>query len=266
LNNSIPEKNTIWHCQLCSALANLKIEFQFYLLNDFALLKLVNHDFIIHLVGLNNHFCLEDLVKLQNEYAAKGIKLIHLWEDVWITRSKQVLSRVTSLLGLNSRIHGRKTATQKITKPIAQSFLNENHLQGYVSSRYKFGLFDKEQLVAVATFSALRKMNYEENYKSAELIRFAVKAGYSVTGGLSKLISHFAEQYRPNDLMTYADRDWSAGEAYVKLGFIHTDSISPQYFSFDKNFNRSLIKENHFTLTTVFNTGSLKYILKFQHG
>ncbi|RDC58591.1 hypothetical protein DU508_00915 [Pedobacter chinensis] len=263
MNNSIPEKNIIWHHQLCSALAELKIECHFFWFNDFELLKLVDHDFTIHLVNLNHHFCPEDLTKLQGEYTAKGPKLIHLWEDVWITRSKQVLGRIASLLGLNNRIHGRKTTIQKITKPIAQSFLNENHLQGYVSSRYKLGLFDKEQLVAVATFSALRKMNYEENYKSAELIRFAVKTGYSVTGGLSKLISHFSEQYKPDDLMTYADRDWSTGGAYVKLGFINTDSLPPQYFCLDEHFNRSLIKENHFPRKTVFNTGSLKYILKF---
>ncbi|WP_431295295.1 hypothetical protein [Pedobacter sp. P26] len=173
------------------------------------------------------------------------------------------MARIKSLLGKNIRIHGRKTKVFKITKPVADSFLIENHLQGSVNSRYKIGLFEKDELVAVATFSALRKMNHTENYKSAELIRFAVKAGYSITGGLSKLISFFAATYQPNDLMTYADRDWSAGEAYIKLGFRQTAVLEPQIYILDENLNRQLKKDQQVFAQEVYHTGSLKFILQF---
>ncbi|MBB6237807.1 hypothetical protein HDC90_002431 [Pedobacter sp. AK013] len=200
---------------------------------------------------------------MQEKHYQEGTKLIHLWEDLWQSKPEQVLGRIKSLIGKNIRIHGRKTKVFRITKPVSDSFLTENHLQGSVSSRYKIGLFEKDELLAVATFSALRKMNHTENYKSAELIRFAVKAGYSITGGLSKLISFFAETYKPNDLMTYADRDWSAGEAYIKLGFKQTAVLEPQVYLLDENLNRQLKKDNQLLATEVFNTGSLKFILKF---
>ncbi|TCD04241.1 hypothetical protein EZ449_18200 [Pedobacter frigidisoli] len=256
-------ENNNWHHDINLALAELNIEGQFFFEDRFSLLQLKNFSFAINLVSLIDNFQPQDLLDLQDNYSKKGVRLIHIWEDVWLIRSEQVLARLASLLGLNKRIHGRKTKIVKITKPVADQFLNENHLQGAVSSRYKLGLFEKDTLVAVATFSALRKMNHTENYKSAELIRFAVKAGYSVTGGLSKLISFFSTQYQPNDLMTYADRDWSAGEAYVKLGFVQTDVLQPQYFSIDKNLVRALIKDDQLIDQKVFNTGSLKYILKF---
>ncbi|WP_406826830.1 hypothetical protein [Pedobacter sp. KACC 23697] len=260
MNNLTVKDN--WHHQLSLALADHKIEC-FFSTEDGFLLLMIDHQLIIHLVSLKNSFIPKDLIELQERHHQKGIKVIHLWEDLWLSKPDQVLARIKSLLGRNSRIHGRKTKIGKITKPVANSFLIENHLQGAVTSRYKIGLFEKDQLVAVATFSALRKMNHTENYKSAELIRFAVKAGYSITGGLSKLISFFAATYQPNDLMTYADRDWSRGEAYTKLGFLQTAVLEPQNYVLDENLDRQLKKDNRAFANEVFNTGSLKFILQF---
>ncbi|MGM9475920.1 hypothetical protein ACS5PU_05790 [Pedobacter sp. GSP4] len=251
-----------WHNQLILALTKAEITHVFFRGGQFQLLK-VDNRLIINLLSLKNGYLPEDLIQLQEQYADQQLKLIQLWEDVWLLKPDQVMARLASILGKNVRIHGRKTKAHKITKPVSDSFLSENHLQGSVSSRYKIGLFEKDQLVAVATFSALRKMNHTENYKSAELIRFAVKAGYSITGGLSKLIAYFADLYQPNDIMTYADRDWSAGEAYIKLGFIQTAIVAPQTYILDENLNRQLKKNSDTAGTKVFNTGSIKFILKF---
>jgi len=264
LSQTVQNNTSIWHNQFLSALSGNEIDFKLQSEDGFKLIYLNDQTIIINLVDINNHFNADDLIFLQNRYQEKNLKLIHLWEDVWITKSSQVLARIKSLLGLNIRIHGRKTKVQKITKPVSDSFLNTFHLQGGVSSRYKLGLFLKDDLIAVATFSALRKMKHTENYRSAELIRFAVKAGYSVTGGLSKLIADFYDFLKPNDLMTYADRDWSAGEAYLRLGFNKTDALDPQFFVLDDQLNRLLKKtESNLHSKEVFNTGSLKYILRF---
>ncbi|MFW0715181.1 hypothetical protein [Pedobacter sp. N23S346] len=264
MNQPAVNQHIEWHQQLRSRLEDLKIECHFSLDQDFCLLSLGNGKFVVNLVSIKNSFPPDDLIELQEKHKSAEIKLVHLWEDVWLSRPLQVVARIESLLGLNIRIHGRKTKVEKITKPIADQFLDQNHLQGAVNSRYKFGLFEREDLVAVATFSALRSMNHTENYKSAELIRFAVKSGYSVTGGLSKLISHFSALQKPNDVMTYADRDWSSGEAYTTLGFSSTATIASQQFSLDQNFNRSLVKDATLAAdAVVFNTGSLKFILKF---
>jgi len=259
---SILTSDSNWHDELIEALAVSEVNCKSFLEGSFQLLRLTDR-LIINLVSFNNLFSPQNLIQLQEKYASQHVKLIHLWEDIWRLKPGQVMARLSSLLGQNNRIHGRKTKVHKIAKPVADAFLNENHLQGAVSSRYKIGLFEKEELVAVATFSALRKMNHTENYKSAELIRFAVKAGYSITGGLSKLISYFQEMHQPNDLMTYADRDWSAGEAYLRLGFMQTAVILPQYYQLNEQSQRQLIKDTQAVDIQVFNTGSLKFILKF---
>lgn len=254
--------NNEWHHEVIAALADCDIGCRFFFYDNFNLLLVDQNLLVIHLVEPNAADPAY-YIALQQIHQNNHVKLIHLWQDVWISRPEQVIARISSILGLNKRIHGRKTKVQKIDKTLAESFLNENHLQGFVRSRYKLGLFEKNDLVAVATFSALRKMNYEADYKSAELIRFAVRAGYSVTGGLSKLIQHFYNAYQPNDLMSYADRDWSAGEAYAKIGFQQTAILAPQYYELDENLHRKLLKELPVTAAKVFNTGSLKYIFKF---
>jgi len=264
LKNSVPEKNNSnWHLVLRSTLIDLGIECRFFLHNNFAFLAFDNEKTILHLVDLDNNFEAIDFLNLQENYHSKGIKLVHLWEDIWLSRSTQVIARIKSLLGLNIRIHGRKTKVHKLTKPIAEHFIDENHLQGSVNSRYKLGLFVKEELVGVATFSSLRKMSHTENYRSIELIRFAVKAGFSVSGGLSKLIAYMVNLLKPNDLMTYADRDWSAGEVYIRLGFEQKGILEPQSFQLDEQLKRILIKSETTSAEKVFNTGSLKFILRF---
>ncbi|MFC4210833.1 hypothetical protein ACFOWA_06555 [Pedobacter lithocola] len=222
------------------------------------------NNFIIHLINIKNDFLPEDLIDIQNQHHKHNIKLIHLWEDVWLTKPEQVIYRIKSLMGLNVRIHGRKTEIKKLDKPQADRFLNDFHLQGAVSSRYKFGLYYTNELFAVATFSALRKMNHTDNYKSIELIRFATRGGFSISGGLSKLLKYVKIILESNDIMTYADRDWSAGDSYLKIGFKQVGILEPQYFNLDENRNRQLQK-NELVANglNAFNTGSIKFILKF---
>lgn len=253
-----------WFNNFLLALAENDVIFELKQEIDFTWVSLTDHHVIINLVDLDNNFNPEQFIALQLLKQNNDLKYINLWEDVWHNKSRQVLYRILSLTGQNKRIHGRKTKVFKIDKPTADLFLNENHLQGAVSSRYKLGLFIGDELLAVATFSGLRKMNHTENYKSIELIRFAVKGGFSITGGLSKLIKHLSTLLRPNDLMTYADRDWSTGEAYRKLNFCQVDILEPQYFNLGENLKRSLVKVfGEDSSPAVFNTGSIKFILKF---
>jgi hypothetical protein len=96
-------------------------------------------------------------------------------------------------------------------------------------------------LVAVATFSAGRKMkNKPEYYRSYELIRFANKIGFRVVGGLSKLIKGFLNEREVGDIMTYVDRTWSRGKGFEKIGFEKIGELPP--FEIDNNWNAGSLK------------------------
>ncbi len=200
-------------------------------------------------------------------------KPFSFWLDDWVHKNSIVLSILSSVLGLNKRIFARSCQIEKVNKQTAETFLNENHLLGYKTAYYKYALFYQKDVIAIATFSKGRRMNrLEANKRSFELISFCSKKGISVTGGLSKLISHFISELQPGDIMTYVDKDWSNGNSYLKLGFAIHSETAPQSFIFDKkNFIKYFLEkapenvlqelENHKENFEIFkNTGNLKLV------
>lgn len=67
-------------------------------------------------------------------------------------------------------------------------------------------------------------------YRSYELIRFCSVLGSTVIGGLDKLLQHFIRHHHPDDIMTYADRDWGEGKAYLSIGFDAVETTDPVLF------------------------------------
>lgn len=269
-----------------SNIKHLKINVQQIGIDGFTLLNCENK-LLINLIPLTNTYHPNRLVHLQATFNQKGINLVHLWEDIWIAKKTQVISRFSSFLGLNERLYARKTKIINLDQQHTTNFLNAYHLQGYVKAKYNFGLTINQELMALASFSAARQMKSKgASYQSAELVRFASKKGVTIVGGLSKLIKHFAQHLEINDLMTYADRDWSLGMGYHQLGFTFSQITAPTYLyvntqSFIRYFPHRLPKtillaykaQNSLNLDDflaqnnyirVFNTGNLKYHLYFK--
>ncbi|MBB5440387.1 hypothetical protein HDC92_004088 [Pedobacter sp. AK017] len=233
-------------------------------------LLLCNQKVVLHLVPLENNYDPAGLIALQTEYKAIGKILLHLWEDVWLTRQVQVLGRICSLLGINKRLHARKAKIRVLTQKQAADFMDQHHLQASARARYKFALCIDEKIVAVACFSALRSMkNISATHKSAELIRFASLTGFTITGGFSKLLKHFITLMQPDDVMSYADRDWSLGNAYAQSGFVLKETTAPAKIWLNKNelcryFEHRLPADAvscAADYVQIYNTGNLKYIL-----
>jgi hypothetical protein len=267
----------IWQNSVLLALQDIGVSVAFTEHEKYELL-LCNGRIVVHLIPLVNDYNPLELIELQKQYQLNGINLVQLWEDIWLSRQKQVLGRIRSILGLNKRFHGRKGVITKITQKQADHFLELNHLQGSARAKYKFALLIDTQIVAVACFSNVRFMkNGIEAYRSIELIRFATLIGFTVTGGFTKLLKYLIGLIKPNDVMSYADRDWSLGNAYEQSGFELVDLIPPAEIYLRK---RDLMRffphrlpalEDDIEVTSneflsVFNTGNLKYILYLNIG
>jgi hypothetical protein len=186
-----------------------------------------------------------------------------IYEDWWINKPEIVKSKVKSILGISEKIQGRKCRILKITKPVADTFLNENHIYGTTNSKIKYGLFFGNELFAVATFAGQRQFKDE---RSVELLRFCTKNGFSVAGGLDKLLKQYIKDHKPDSLMTYIDIDWGKGNSFAKLGFETIKIMPPVYFLIDKihhirishrNFDDFKNIENYYNIE---NRGSIKMI------
>lgn len=175
----------------------------------------------------------------------KNIKLIQIFEDEVLQKKEITLSRLSSLLNINSKIYGRKCIIREVSKKISKDFLNENHIQGDSIDMFRYGLYYNDILVSLMTFGLKRNVlgNKEKTIDEYELIRFCNIKQTNVIGGFSKLLNFFIKLKSPKKIITYADIRWSGinpeKTVYYKNNFNFIKSTPPNYWYVDtKNFMR----------------------------
>ena len=178
-------------------------------------------------------------------------------EDRWRRQGEMMRARILAHLELFSQAYARNCEVRRIEKAEAQAFLNEKHSYGYAACRYRYGLFLKRhtghiaeemrsldsarddkteirdgreirqdgngqigKLIAVATFSNARRWIKDgKEISSYEWTRYASLPDMRVSGGMGKLLKAFIKDVQPDDIMSYADLEWSEGTVYEQLGF-----------------------------------------------
>ena len=172
-------------------------------------------------VGKDEHYHLMKTEKCLE----RGIRLVHVFEDEWKEKREIVEDRIRSILGIGQKsIFARKCVVRDIDSKTANEFLNANHLQGCCNSSIRYGLFHNDEIVAVMTFG---KPRFNKNY-DWELVRYASKIGCHIVGGASKLLACFRKEHS-GSIVSYADRRYSDGHLYEKLGFVQVGVSKPSY-------------------------------------
>jgi len=155
-----------------------------------------------------------------------------IFSDEWKDKKEIIKYRLINLYGKSKKIGARKCDIREIKdNSLIRTFLNDNHLQGFVGSKVKIGLFYEDELVSLITFGSLRKNLGQKSKKDYyELLRFCNKRGFSIMGGASKLFKYFLKKYNPNYILSYADYRWSEGNLYKKLNFKYLNKTISNYF------------------------------------
>lgn len=161
----------------------------------------------------------------------KGIQLIHIWDCDYVTKPQIIQDRIKNLLGIYEvKIYARNCTVKEISFKNGSEFIDKYHLQGKDTSKVYLGLFHDNELISVMSFKTPR---FTDSYEY-ELVRFVNKSGYHIIGGAGKLLSYFEHTYTPKSIITYADKCWSNGKLYERLGFTHDHDTLPGYF-YSKN-------------------------------
>ncbi len=199
----------------------------------------------------------------------EGYPLI-ITEDRWRSRRAMMEARLLAHLEIFNQLFARNCIVKRIEKPEAQDFLAATHSYGYAACKYRYGLFSKSSgsLIAVATFSNARKWIKDgKEIRSYEWTRYASLPGVRICGGMGKLLKAFINEVHPDDIMSYADLEWSEGGVYKTLGFKREDGKEAVSFTIDPDtWERTAIRKNSPAPTEgkLFfrNFGSAKYRLK----
>ena len=158
-------------------------------------------------------------------------QLFHIFENEWDNNIKQDIwkSILNDKFKLNKRIYARNTIIKEVGSEEANQFIYENHIQGVRNASIKIGLYKDNELLSIMTFGK----PFIKNEYEYELIRFCNKKYTNIIGGASKLLKYFEKTYKPKSLLSYANRRWSKGNLYHKLGFELQNISKPNKFIID---------------------------------
>jgi hypothetical protein len=175
---------------------------------------------------LNKDYHLNKTIECEKQ----DIRLIHIFEDEWLFKQDVVKSRLMNMLGLTkNKIYGRKCVIKNVTLKESALFLEKNHIQGVVNTSIRIGLYYNEELVSLMCFNKPR-LGIGTTYDGYELSRFCNKLNTNVIGGADKLLKYCIKTYQPKEILSYADKRWSQGDLYEKLGFIKSHVNKPNYY------------------------------------
>ena len=165
-----------------------------------------------------------------NHFKEKGIRIIHIWEDDCVLKRNIIKSQISNMVGLVvNKVYGRTCVIKELVDiKMCRKFLDDNHIQGFVPSTLKLGLFYSGELVSIMTFDKFEgRKKMEEN--GWTLSRFCSKIDYSVIGGFTKLLNNFIKIYNPIRIVSYSDNDWSLGGIYETSGFSKVSDVPIDY-------------------------------------
>lgn len=243
--------------------------------------------------------CTPEEAEAQNEdlkaFAGKAIFIV---EDRWRSQRTMMEARLLAHQRIFTQVYARNCEIRRIDKPIASAFLKACHSYGDASCRYRYGLFLKRRtgeksgthpdergdegsaghlapgaLVAVSEFSSPRRWEKDgRRVSSYEWVRYASLPGVRVEGGMGKMLKHFITEVKPDDIMSYADMEWSDGSVYSNLGFEREEDKAAVLFRIDiRDWSRTPVRNPEDTVSNPYfrwykNFGSAKYRLKLRVG
>lgn len=232
----------------------------------------------LHLgIELNGTYWHSTLQKQDRQYHYKkslaaeraGIHLIHIWEYEWNDPIKQNIVKTFLQLifhKIPTRIYARHCIVKQISNKVAESFNAINHLQGHRNAQVTYGLFYKDELVQLMSFSRTRYNKNLTTENSWEIIRGCPGSNNLVVGGVSKLFAAFVRDYGPDKVFSYCDFNKFDGKSYLALGmkFIGYTGPDLKYVMKDHtvvNRNPRKYKQNMSTaVALIYGAGSKKYL------
>ncbi len=221
-------------------------------------------------IEFNDTYWHSDLFKKDNYHQSKsieamkqGIRLIHIYQYEWnnLIQQNKIKSIIKSALGIyDNKIYARDCTVKVINDKEASAFNNANHIQNHRKARLTYGLFYKDKLVQLMSFSHNRKYEWE-------IIRSCSLLNTNIVGGISKLFKHFVDDNNPSEVFSYCDLNKFNGKGYLQLNMSNIGITKPdlKYVIKDTVINRqpnNYKKIKSLVDYRIYGAGSLKYLWK----
>jgi hypothetical protein len=151
--------------------------------------------------------------RMRERFDEKGLRLIQFREDEIFHKMPIVKSMVNNMLGKSTRLYARKLNIVDIPSSTAFRFLEDNHLMGSMKGVRHAALVENGVEVMV--------MSYRVKKNKLVIERLCSKLGYTVVGGLSKLLSYTEDKVKGlyDEVEYWVDLRYGTGASVEPLGF-----------------------------------------------
>lgn len=161
--------------------------------------------------------------------AERGIRLITVYESEWETRKTQIKRLLRNAVGaFRGKVMARKCQLVQVSNAEARVFFEKYHVQGGAGNGEHYGLTWKGKLVACMRFNlgSLDRGSAAAT-RTWTLARYATRL--PVTGGASRLFQAFVKDKDPQEVKSFSDNRYFAGDMYQAIGFTLEDESKPDY-------------------------------------
>jgi hypothetical protein len=190
-----------------------------------------------------------DALKFNNAIKNNN-ELIVIYEDEWANKNLIFKNIISNRLGIKNikTARANKCSILQIDNKTINAFYEKFHYIGPTNSKYNYGAFLDNELVAAMSF---RKPTRPTNAEF-ELSRMAGDFDIKIHGIWSKLLRKFIQDQNPNSIVTYSDNRLFSGKTYQKIGFKLDGHIKPDYYWVlnMKRFNKSALRKPKNTTIT----------------
>ena len=174
----------------------------------------------------------------------RGIHLIHVFEDDWMTKKNIVCSVIENFLGCGQQkiYYARKCEVREVEYAEMQNFLVKNHMLGRVAGMsHCIGLYDNDELLSLMAFRCTSK-----DESICELSRYAIKCGINIKGGAERIFKHFLREYGHlyTRVRTFNENGMFKGTVHYRLGFQYVCDNPPNYMYFDSKLGIRVTKQS----------------------
>ena len=162
---------------------------------------------------------------------SKNIRLVSIWEWEILKNKDKIENFIKNLILEKKKLQARKLQIRNVNIEDQKTFLESNHLQGYIPCSLALGLYFEDELIQIMTLRAKDKKN-----KIYEIGRLATKIGYSVIGGAERLFKNLLSYVDYIEIISYNNLDKFTGEVYERLGLSLKDITIPYGWINDRRF------------------------------
>lgn len=174
----------------------------------------------------------------QLRFLEQGIQVVNIFEQQFNSQAQRDLwvSIINNKLKLSTtKLYARKLEIGKVPDTESKKFLELNHIQGNCHASINLGLYYNKELQCLMTFA---KPRFDKKYQY-EMLRFCTRLNTNIVGGASKLLTAFEREFKPTNLVSYANKQFSNGNLYKQLGFELLGELAPGYWWSNGNYGKT---------------------------